>query len=97
LIGVAAAAADSTGSGTTMAHGCELRIAYKPPSGELCHVFISYAVEQKAFADLLHDAFRQRYPALEVLATERLVQDEGIAIEHISAALGDAFVGAWAH
>jgi hypothetical protein len=68
--------------------------AFKQPSGELCHVFISHAGEQKAlFVDVLHEAFRQRYPAVKVFVDERSLQGGGNAMRSIFDNLADAFVG----
>jgi hypothetical protein len=67
---------------------------FKQPSGELCHVFISHAGEQKAvFVDMLHEAFRQRYPAVKVFVDERSLQGGGDAMRGIFDNLADAFLG----
>jgi hypothetical protein len=69
-------------------------VAYKAPSGQLCHAYISHAGEQKAgLVDMLHEAFQQRYPALNVFVDARSLQAGDDALQTIIQALGDAYVG----
>jgi hypothetical protein len=88
-----AAAAGVLDSHETEAH-CSSAAAYRPPTGALCQVFISHAGEQKAlFVNILHEAFRQRHPALEVFVDERCLEAGGDAMPAIFDSLADAFVG----
>jgi hypothetical protein len=81
--------------------GCDSRsiaqgTLFKPPTGKLCHVFISHAGEQKAgFVDVLWQEFGRKYPVLKVFVDELSLQKGEGAMPAINRALGDAFVGAW--
>jgi hypothetical protein len=81
-------------AGATIGTSISQARAFKQPCGELCRVFISHAGEQKAvFVDMLHEAFRQRYPALKVFVDERSLQGGGDAMQGIFDSLADAYVG----
>jgi hypothetical protein len=67
---------------------------YKPPTGQLCRVFLSHAGEEKGgFVAFLHRAFKQQYPQLEVFLDELSLQGGGRAMPAIYDSLADAFVG----
>jgi hypothetical protein len=75
--------------------GCEPMFATRKlqqfPSGELCHVFISHAGEQKrGFVDFLVAAFP---PPLKVFLDEYTLEAGNDAMPAIDASLKDALVG----
>jgi hypothetical protein len=76
------------------ASGCISLAPHGPlntPSGQTCHVYISYAGEAScSLADFLKEELNHSYPALEVFAdTLPMLTTSG----QMHSALSDAFVG----
>jgi hypothetical protein len=65
----------------------------KAPTGQLCHVFISYAGEQRqVFVDYLQQAFQIHHPLLRVLLQDSIA-DATDAFWEARTAIEDAFSG----